>query len=367
MRIGIVAPPWVPVPPPAYGGTEVVVDNLARGLTALGHDVRLFTVGDSTCPVARSCLFPHPATPMGLTVDEVAHVLAAYEQLEDVDVIHDHTTVGMLLAGERPGRRQVLLTTHHGTFAATYRRVLARAARHGAIVAISHAQAATAAEVPVRAVIHHGIDLERYRPGPGGGGYLMFVGRMSPDKGVHRAVRVARRAGMPLVVAVKMREPDERAYFEQVVRPLLTPDVEIMCEPPAEERIALLGRAEALLDPIGWPEPFGLVMAESLACGTPVVACPRGAAPEIVDDGITGYLRDDDAGLVAAVQRVDRIGRDACRAAARERFSLARMAGEYERLYERLLANRPAALPRGVREGRPHRPAGLPARHTAAG
>ena len=193
MRIGLIAPPWIPVPPPAYGGTEEVIDNLARGLTALGHDVRLFTVGESTCPVPRQWLYRSPAEPMGASAPEAAHVLAAYQALAgDVDIIHDHTDLGPVLAGQHGMARQPVVTTIHGQVAGEPP-PLAQAARHASIVAISRAHARSFGPIPVAAVIHHGIDLDIHKPGPGTGGYLLFTGRMSPDKGVHRAVRVARR------------------------------------------------------------------------------------------------------------------------------------------------------------------------------
>ncbi|TAM86340.1 MAG: glycosyltransferase family 4 protein, partial [Jatrophihabitans sp.] len=223
MRIGLIAPPWVPVPPPAYGGTEVVVDNLARGLRRLGHDVRLFTVGTSTCPVPRAHLYPDPIEPMGEGNREAAHVLAAYEELRGVDVIHDHTMLGPLIGAAAARRGPPVVVTAHGPFTPDARRIFAAAATRAAIVAISHDQARRAGPVPITAVIHHGIDLDLYRAGPGGGGYLLFIGRMSPDKGVHRAVRVARRCGVPLRIVTKMREPAERAYFDEVVAPMLDP------------------------------------------------------------------------------------------------------------------------------------------------
>ena len=223
MRIGLIAPPWLPVPPPGYGGTEVVIDNLARGLQELGHDVRLFTVGDSTCPVPLEFLYPTEVTPMDADIPEAAHVLAAYDALADVDIIHDHTILGPLVAGRRGIRQPPVVTTNHGLFTSQTRRIFAEVARHAWIVAISHSQALASGGIPIASVIHHGIDLEVYQPGPGDGGYLLFVGRMCADKGVHLAVRVARRAGQRLVIVAKMREPAERAYFEQRVRPLLGP------------------------------------------------------------------------------------------------------------------------------------------------
>ena len=305
MRVGLIAPPWVPVPPPLYGGTEVVVDNLARALARGGHDVRLFTVGVSSCPVPRQWYYSNPPEPMGSSVAEAAHVLAAYEALGDVDIIHDHTLLGPLVARALRGLPPIV-ATNHGAFTADTRRIYREISKCAAVVAISHSQRAHAPEVPVAAVIHHGVDLVKYTYGEGDGGFLMFVGRMSPDKGVDRAIRVARAAGRKLVIVSKMLESGERAYFEESVRPLLAPDVSFSTEMPADERIAMLRSATALVNPISWPEPFGLVMAEALACGTPVLAFPSGAAPEIVDHGRTGYLCADEAAMIAAVAPASR-------------------------------------------------------------
>ncbi len=339
MQIGIIAPPWVPVPPPAYGGTEAVIDNLARGLQAIGHHVRLFTVGESTCPVSRDHLFPTAVDLMGDTMAETDHVLAAYEALSDMDVIHDHTTLGPLMAGRRPPGQPPVVATNHGPFTDQTRRIYARIAEHASVVAISHSHAASARGVPISAVIHHGIDLEVYRPGPGDGGYLLFVGRMSPTKGVHNAVRIAKEAGWPLVMATKVREPAEKIYFEEQVRPLLDPGDELPVEQPLERRLEMFRSAHALLNPIQWREPFGLVMAEAQASGTPVLAFPNGAAPEIVDHGQTGYLGADDGVLAASVDKVQELDRGACRRRVEREFSLERMAHDHVRLYHRVLAH----------------------------
>ena len=345
MRIGLIAPPWIPVPPPAYGGTESVIDNLARGLEALGHDVRLFTVGASTCAVPRQWLFRSPPEPIGAAPAETAHVLAAYEALADTDIIHDHTELGPLLAGRRTLARQPVVTTVHGPLTPKARVRLAEIARYASIVAISHAHARCFGEVPVAAVIHHGIDLDVHRPGPGSGGYLLFVGRMSPEKGVHLAVRVARNAGWPLIIAAKIRDAAEHAYFEEQVRPLLAPGADEPAEEPLGCRLELMRHAAALVNPITWPEPFGLVMAEALAAATPVLAFPNGAAPEIIDHGRTGYLCRDEADMTSAVASVPGIDRWRCRDAAELRFSLARMAADYERLYQNILEHPGRATP----------------------
>lgn len=343
VRVGLIAPPWVPVPPPRYGGTEAIVDNLARGLVMAGHEVELFTIGESSCAVNRSWLFPEAVEPIGDSMFETLHVDAAYRALAHCDVIHDHTTVGPVLGSLSAPPGVPVVTTMHGPFHATARQLYSRLPGRAHLVCISHPQRASAPDIPVEAVIPHGIDTTRHLPGPGGGGHLAFVGRMNPDKGVHRAIQVARRAGMPLVMMVKMREDVERAYFQDVVQPMLGSDVELMFEPDEEVRVDLLGRAEALINPIQWPEPFGLVMAEALACGTPVLASPHGAAQEIVEPGRTGFLHDDVDDLVAACGRIGDLDRADCRDAALRRFSMARMVEDHLRLYRRLIKEAAAA------------------------
>jgi glycosyltransferase involved in cell wall biosynthesis len=339
MRIGLIAPPWAPVPPVGYGGTEVVVDNLARGLRDLGHEVLLFTVGDSTCPVPMAHLFSTSPNTMGTSVEEAAHVLAAHEVMSTVDLIHDHTVLGPLVA-QRSGRSvPPVVSTHHGSFSSENRRIFRQIARHASVV-ISHDQAESAPDVPIAAVIHHGIDLKTYLPGPGDGEYLLFMGRMSTDKGVAGALRVARASGRRLVLATKIREAAERDYFEREIKPLLGSDDEMLTEPPIAKRLDLLQRAAALINPIVWPEPFGLVMAEALATGTPVLTYRSGAAPEIIDDGITGFLCSDEADMIAAIDRIPELDRTSCRTAAEERFSLSRMARDHVTLYQAILAER---------------------------
>jgi glycosyltransferase involved in cell wall biosynthesis len=346
MRIGLIAPPWIPVPPITYGGTEAVVDNLARGLVRLGHQVRLFTIGESTCPVPSDHLFERAVEPIGQTVPEAAHVLAAYESLADMDIIHDHTILGPLMgARARPGTPPVVVT-NHGPFTETTRRIFARIATRAAVVAVSADQARRAGEVPIAAVIHHGIDLDAYRPGTGAGGHLVFVGRMCADKGVHRAVRIAHAAGRPLRIISRMRVPEEEEYYEAMVRPLLSTEDEVPEELPFDERIAAVQEAMALVNPISWPEPFGLVMAESLAMGTPVIAYPNGAAPEIVTHRRTGYLCSTESSAADAAARVEQIDRATCREDAENRFSLDQMARKYVAVYERILAAAGVPSPR---------------------
>ena len=339
MRVAVIAPPWLPVPPIGYGGTELVLDTLCRGLAATGHEVLLYAAGDSTCPVERGWTYPeHLGTIAIAPAAELRHVMDAYDTAAawGADVIHDHTIIGPVWAGIH-GQSPVV-TTNHGPFSGDLAAVYRRIGAHLPIIAISHNQASAAGDIPVHAVIHHGVDLADVERGTGSGGYAAVLGRMNPDKGIERAIRVARRAAMPLLIAAKMREPAERTYFEETIRPLLGRDVEYIGEVAGGDKHRLLADAVCLLNPIAWPEPFGMVMIESLARGTPVVATPYGAAPEIVDDGRTGYLRRDDESLARALLMAASLDRSACRAVAETRFSMEGMAGDHEAVYAELVA-----------------------------
>jgi glycosyltransferase involved in cell wall biosynthesis len=337
LRIGIIAPPWVPVPPPSYGGTELVLDVLARGLQAAGHDVTLFTTGDATCEVPRLWLF-EACDPqrMGASVLELRHAAAAYEALRHCDIVHDHTLAGLFVSELHPG--VPVVTTNHGPFNDDLVDIYRRVADRIPLIAISRHQASTAPpSIPVEAVIHHGLDLARYPFGAEGGGYLLSLGRMNHDKGIDRAIDVARQAGLPLLIAAKMREAAEQQYFTEVIEPKLGPDIRYVGEVDHERKIELLLGARALLNPIRWPEPFGLVMIEALACGTPVVATSDGAAPEIVVHGETGFLADTTDDLTAAVLGAADLSRLRCRARAEVRFSAQRMVADHVALYSRVL------------------------------
>lgn len=337
MRIGLIAPPWLPVPPRAYGGTEAVVGELCRGLRAAGHEPVLAAHPDSEAPVERPPVPAPVGDRLGSGTEEDRFALAARGVLEraGVDVVHDHTA-----AGAAPGPVPSV-TTMHGVPDRRLRRRYRRAGRAGPVVAISRSQAvgATAAGVPVDRVVHHGVDPDVFPVGDGGGGYLLHLGRMSPDKGIDVAVRVARRAGVPLVVASKVREPDERRYFEAVIRPLLGAGVEFVGEVGGADKLRLLGSSVALLNPLRWPEPFGMVMVEALACGTPVVCTPCGAAPEIVD-GEVGRVATGEDDLVRAVHDIDGVDRAACRRRVEQRFCTARMVAGYVDLYGTLCGSR---------------------------
>ncbi len=341
MRIGLIAPPWTPIPPTLYGGIELVVDELARGLADAGHDLLLFTTGDSTCPVPRRWVLPAAeGQRIGMAVPELRHVLHAYEAVRECDVVHDHTIMGPFHAEHYPDLP--VATTIHGPFNEELSDLYRAVADRVPVIAISHAQHRAAPDVPVARVIHHGIDATRFPVGDGAGDtegpYVVFLGRMADDKGAHRAVEVARRAGMRILLAAKMREPWELRYFTDRVEPLLGPGAVYLGEVSHERKLELLAGAAALLFPIRWNEPFGMVMLEAMACGTPVLAFPEGAAPEVVRDGATGFLCEDEDAMVAALGRLGELDRADCRQAVEGYFSTQRMVAEHVELFESMLA-----------------------------
>lgn len=338
MKVLLVAPPWLPVPPTGYGGTELVVDGLARGLKELGHDVTLFATGDSTCPVTvRSLHRVALGTGRSRTAAMLSHVLAAYDVAEALhpDVIHDHTILGAYVGA---GTEQAVLTTNHNAFDddanAIYRRIVNRVP----VLALSAAHAKHAEGFSPFAAIHHGIDLSQYPMGQGGGGYAAFLGRIAPSKGVHIAIAAAREAGIGLKIAAKITETAEEEYFRRIIEPQLGEGIEFLGEVGGDAKQRLLSNAACLLNPIQWDEPFGMVMIEAMACGTPVVSTARGAAPEILDVGVTGILVDDERDLAGAIGRALQLNRTAIRARAEQRFSIQRMAAEHARVYEEVLS-----------------------------
>ncbi len=336
MKIAVIAPPWAPVPPELYGGIELIVDRLARGYQTAGHEVLLFTTGDSTSQVPMAWALPRAeGTRIGSAVVELRHVMHAYEAVAGFDIVHDHTVMGPAYAERYRGMKVV--TTIHGPFNDELTDIYRRIADRVPIIAISHAQRRHVPQVPIARVIHHGLDAADFPYGAGDGGYTLFLGRMAPEKGAHRAMEAAFKAGVPLLMAAKMREPWEFDYFDTYVKPYLNNEIQYLGEVPHEEKVELLAGAMALLNPIRWPEPFGLVMIEAMACGTPVLTFAEGAAPEIVEDGTTGYLCRDVADMAEAISRIDRLDRVACRAAVEGYFSTERMVAEHLSLFDDML------------------------------
>jgi glycosyltransferase involved in cell wall biosynthesis len=336
MRIAVIAPPWFTVPPSGYGGIELVVSLLADGLVARGHDVTMFASGGSKTTSELVSPLDEPPEPslVGNPWFDALHAVSAYRSIDHgFEVVHDHsgivgTALGALLQGHPP-----VVHTLHGPWTEPTKRYFAQIHDVVHLVAISESQRAHHPGVRYAGVVHNGIDVARYPFCADKDDFLVYIGRANPDKGPALAVEVARRAGLPLAMVVKREEPFERAYWDEAVAPTLNDDVEVFERIGHDRKVDLLGRARAMVFPIQWPEPFGLVMAEALACGTPVVACPVGAAVELVEDGVTGYLRSSLDGLVAAVGEARRCSPRACRARAETRFSAEAMVEGYERLY----------------------------------
>ncbi len=261
----------------------------------------------------------------------------AYDAVQGFDIVHDHTVLGPAYSERFPNL--LVVTTIHGPFNEELSDIYRRVAPRVPIIAISRDQRARARDIPIARVIHHGLNPDAFPVGQGDGGYFLYLGRMAPEKGAHRAVEAAWKAGVPLLLAAKMREPWEFQYFETYVKPYLNSDIQYLGEVPHDQKLRLLGGARALLNPIKWPEPFGLVMVESLACGTPVLTFPEGAAPEIIEDGKTGFLCQDVAEMAERIQLVDQIDRSVCRSAVENYFGTGRMVAEHLDLFEDLLSS----------------------------
>jgi glycosyltransferase involved in cell wall biosynthesis len=342
MRIAQVAPLHESVPPRLYGGTERVVSWLTEELVRRGHAVTLFASGDSdttarlAAPVERALrLDPTVSDLVSPHVVELAHV---FERSAEFDVIHSHVDY-LAYPFDRLSDARVLHTLH-GRLDSPDLETVYHYFRDLALVSISDAQRQPLAPLDLNWVgtVHHGLPTTDYAYSALGGPYLAFLGRIAPDKGPDLAITAAKRAGVPLKIAAKIGDED-RSYFEREIEELLDhPRVEFIGEIPDADKAEFLGGALALLFPIDWPEPFGLVMIEALACGTPVIARPCGAVPEIIVDGRTGFIADTLDELVEAIKRVDGIDRIECRRHVEAHFTVERMADDYEEIYRRLVA-----------------------------
>src|SRR5207302_512840 len=334
MRIAQVAPLYESVPPQMYGGTERVVSYLTEELVQQGHEVTLFASGDSQTRAELIAGCPQ-ALRLAHCVDPLAHHIRMLERVFQnagrFDVLHFHCDYFHFPLSRRHARAH--LTTLHGRLDLPDLPPLYEEFREMPLVSISDAQRQPLAWANWQATVYHGLprDLHGLRSAPGT--YLAFLGRISPEKRVDRAVEIARRVGMKLRVAAKV-DPADRVYYEEQIAPLFKKAgslVEFIGEVGGKEKDEFLGNAHALLFPIGWPEPFGLVMIEAMACGTPVIAFRNGSVPEVMDDGVTGFVVDTVEEAVKAVERVGEISRAGCRQVFEERFSVSRMARDYVR------------------------------------
>jgi glycosyltransferase involved in cell wall biosynthesis len=339
MRIGLLGPVWFPVPPTGYGGIEWVVAVLAEGLIDAGHDVTLFASGDSRTRARLISVFDvAPSAKIGLALPELHHALSCYELADEFDVINDHS--GLPAAALGASVETPVVHTIHGPLdgeAGPLYEQLARVAPEVGLISLSLNQRKPLPDLPWVANCPNAIDLDAYPVEPERGDYLLFVGRLSFEKGAHRAIEVAKATGLPLKIAGKMREPLEKEYFETHIRPNLGWGMEYFGEVSHAEKVSLLQNARATLFPISWEEPFGLVMVESMACGTPVIATRWGAVPEVIEHGRSGIIVDDPAEMIGSIVEADRLDPRECRRYVEERFSPERMVRDYEDAYRRVM------------------------------
>ena len=340
MRIAQIAPLMEAVPPKLYGGTERIVAYLTDELVAMGHDVSLFASGDSITAARLE-----PAYPQALRLDPVIrdHIAPLIAMLETVaqrahefDIIHLHCDYLAFPVLARCG--VPFLATLHGRLDLPELRLVYKAFPEVPVVSISNSQREPLSEPRYIATVYHGLPEQLLSPGDGAGGYLAFLGRISPEKAPDSAIRIAARAGMKLRIAAKIDAVD-REYFAAEIEPLLVqPHVDFIGEIAEHEKSEFLGNAAALLFPIAWQEPFGLAMIEAMACGTPVIALRNGSVPEVVDEGVTGFIVDDEGMAAAAAGQLHLLDRTLIRAVFERRFTAKRMAQDYTRIYQELIS-----------------------------
>lgn len=346
MRIGLIAPLWEAVPPRTYGGTELVVHLLACELTRLSHDVTVFASGDSACGKESGAYLKayseKPLRESGLDHQqavfyELAMLEDIFAQADRFDILHNHLGYPALSFARLV--QTPMLTTLHGAFQPpALKRFFAQ---HADLpyVSISNYQRRGCPQLNYIATIYHGLPLRDYEPDllTEGKGYLAFLGRLSPEKGTHYAIQAARATDWPLILAGKV-DPSEVDYFEEIIRPEIDHDqIRYIGEVNHTQKIRLLRGARATLCPVTWPEPFGLVLIESMACGTPVLAFRDGSIPEVVSHGETGWIASSLDEMIMQIGRIDELDRKACRKRVETYFSVERMAAEYVAVYESLL------------------------------
>ena len=329
----MVAPPWFKMPPGAYGGIEWMLYWLVEGLSARSHEIVLVSVGESETSAEFIQTYREaPSDRLGQPFPEVVHAAAVGRALRDagVDLVHDNSLAGPLLAF---GRQVPTIVTAHGPVdgeVGHYYRLLSPVVT---MVAISDAQRRIAPDLSWAGTVYNSIPVEEYPIREVKEDFAVWLGRIHPEKAPHLAIDAAREAGIPLVLAGKCAEPLERQYFETEIAPRLGPGVQWTGVADTERKKDLLSRASCFIFPIRWEEPFGIVMVEAMACGTPVVALRAGSVPEVVVDGVTGFVCDLPEELPAAIGKVRDIDPAACRARVSEKFSVDAMVSGYERIY----------------------------------
>jgi len=338
LRIAMVAPPWYPLPPRGYGGIELVVHLLQTELGKMGHDVVVFGAGGSGPGVTMlaDAGWTRDLGGSGESARLGTYLARVYDRLagERFDVIHDHSGFAGVLLAMHAGVAPVVVHTIHGelleSYCAFYKEIESRVR----LCAISQSQAATAPAIRFAGVIHNAVELPTAPLSRARERYLIEVARITEDKGQHLAIEVARRSGRKLILAGKVERTGEgERYFEDEIEPHLGRAVEYYPNVQGSEKARLISRAAAGIFPLQWPEPFGLAMVECMVVGTPILALRTGSAPELIEDGVTGFVADDVEGLVSAAGRLDQIDSARCAEVARERFSPRRMAEGYLEVY----------------------------------
>jgi glycosyltransferase involved in cell wall biosynthesis len=342
MQIAQIAPLTEAIPPKLYGGTERVVHWLVEELVALGHEVTLFASGDSQTSANLVPFWPRALRLDGSIRDPYSLHMMMLEhvrrQADGFDVLHFHLDYFPFSLFSR--QSTPFVTTLHGRLDLPELQPVFDTFSKVPVVSISNSQRRPLPQARWARTIHHGLPENMLVPMPIKPTYFAFLGRISPEKRVDRAIRIAERCGIPLKIAAKVDRAD-RDYFEDEIRPMLnSPNVEFVGEIGDKDKAEFLSGAVALLTPIDWPEPFGLVMIESMACGTPVIAFNRGSVPEIVEDGVTGFVVEDVAGAIGAVDRLSHLSREGVRRRFEERFTARRMALDYLSVYRELMEER---------------------------
>jgi glycosyltransferase involved in cell wall biosynthesis len=335
MHIAQVAPLTEAIPPKLYGGTERVVSWLTEELIALGHEVTLFASGDSVTSAQLEAVWPRALRLDGAVRDPNAlHMLLlekVYRRASDFDILHCHLDYyPFSLFSRQP---TPFVTTLHGRLDLPEHQPVFDAFSSIPVVSISNAQRRPLPQANWVRTVHHGLPEKLLTPKPIKPSYFAFLGRIAPEKGIDRAIRIAQHCGMPLKVAAKVDKAD-REYFDEQIQPMMkSENVEFIGEINDRDKSEFLSGAVVLLVPIDWPEPFGLVMIEAMACGTPVIAFNRGSVPEVLDDGVTGFIVEDETGAIGAVDRLEHLSRAKIRKRFEERFTSRRMAQDYLSVY----------------------------------
>ncbi|MHC1588731.1 MAG: glycosyltransferase family 4 protein [Methermicoccaceae archaeon] len=345
MKIAMVAPPWFSVPPERYGGIETVVSVLTEGLVANGHDVDLFTVGNAKTKANVFSVFDHPmreyldALPASFLNTAVSHVIGSYIEISkhSYDIIHDHTWKEGLCCGafiDTP-----VMHTVHGRFDDENRRFYSQFVGYSGVhfTTISKFQQSQLPSLSYAGIVYNAVDIRKFPYVERKEDFFLYLGRFNPEKAPHLACEVAETQGLRLYLAGKINEKDEREYFDSHIKPHLNDKIVYIGEVSEGMKIELLSKSRGVLLPLQWDEPFGLVMIEAMACGTPVITFNRGAAPEIVEDRITGYVATTMDEFISGVENVDKISPKRCRERVEKMFSAASMTAGYERAYANVL------------------------------